>query len=117
MSQSDSQLAAFKAISQEAQSLLRMRQTSDVRDAMERILHITRVQINAKNAALRAADPQASAANQPPVSFQAKISQTPTEKRSRMMWIIVLALWAAVGYMGSQHFHEIFQQPPQAASN
>jgi len=28
----------------------------------------------------------------------------------------VIALWAVVGYLGSQHFHEIFQQPAETAS-
>jgi len=25
-----------------------------------------------------------------------------------MIWVVVLALWAVLGYLGSQHVHEIF---------
>jgi hypothetical protein len=116
MSPTDSQLAAFKAIRQEVQSLMRTRLTSDVRDGLERILHVTRVQINAGNAALQAQAAQDDTNPPKPVGLQERLSQTPTEKRSRMIWVVVLALWAVVGYMGSQHFHEIFQQPAQAAA-
>ena len=116
MSPTDSQLAAFKAIRQEAQSLMRTRLTSDVRDSLERILHITRVQINAGNAALQAASAQDQDSPAKPLGLQERLSQTPTEKRSRIIWVVVIALWAVVGYLGSQHFHEIFQQPAETAS-
>jgi len=116
MSPTDSQLAAFKAIRQEVQSLMRTRLTSDVRDGLERILHVTRVQINAGNAAQQAQAAQDDISPAKPLGLQERLSQTPSEKRSRIIWVVVLALWAVVGYMGSQHFHEIFQQPAQAAA-
>jgi hypothetical protein len=114
MSPTNSQLAAFKAIRQEAQSLLRTRLTSETRESLERILAVTRVQINAGNAALQAQQGQDDNAPVKPLGLQERLSQTPSEKRSRIIWVVVLALWAVVGYMGSQHFHEIFQQPAAA---
>jgi len=115
MSPTNSQLAAFKAIRQETQSLLRTRLTSETREGLERILAVTRVQINAGNAALQAQLAQDDITPAKPLGLQERLSQTPSEKRSRIIWVVVLALWAVVGYMGSQHFHEIFQQPAEAA--
>ncbi|MBT3066896.1 hypothetical protein [Rhodoferax sp. U11-2br] len=112
MSPTDSQLAAFKAIRQEAQSLMRTRLTSEVRDSLERILHITRVQINAGNAALQAQDNPAPAK---PQGLQERLSQTPSEKRSRIIWVVVIALWVVVGYIGSQNIKQILQLPPETA--
>ncbi|MBK1682517.1 hypothetical protein [Rhodoferax fermentans] len=112
MSPTDSQLAAFKAIRQEAQSLMRTRLTSEVRDSLERILHITRVQINAGNAALQAQDNPAPAK---PQGLQERLSQTPSEKRSRIIWVVVIALWVVVGYIGSQNIKQILQIPPETA--
>lgn len=112
MSPTDSQLAAFKAIRQEAQSLMRTRLTSEVRDSLERILHITRVQINAGNAALQAQDNPTPAK---PLGLQERLSQTPSEKRSRIIWVVVIALWVVVGYIGSQNIKQILQIPPETA--
>ena len=112
MSPTDSQLAAFKAIRQEAQSLMRTRLTSEVRDSLERILHITRVQINAGNAALQAQDNPTPAK---PQGLQERLSQTPSEKRSRIIWVVVIALWVVVGYIGSQNIKQILQIPPETA--
>ena len=112
MSPTDSQLAAFKAIRQEAQSLMRTRLTSEVRDSLERILHVTRVQINAGNAALQAQDNPTPAK---PQGLQERLSQTPSEKRSRIIWVVVIALWVVVGYIGSQNIKQILQIPPETA--
>lgn len=112
MSPTDSQLAAFKTIRQEAQSLMRTRLTSEVRDSLERILHVTRVQINAGNAALQAQDNPTPAK---PQGLQERLSQTPSEKRSRIIWVVVIALWVVVGYIGSQNIKQILQIPPETA--
>ncbi|WP_180125566.1 hypothetical protein [Rhodoferax sp. BLA1] len=115
MSPTDSQLAAFKAIRQEAQSLMRTRLTSEVRDSLERILHVTRVQINAGNAALQAQASQDDNIPPKPQGLQERLSQTPSEKRSRIIWVVVIALWVVVGYIGSQNIKQILQLPPKTA--
>lgn len=115
MSPTDSQLAAFKAIRQEAQSLMRTRLTSDVRDGLERILAVTRVQINAGNAARQAEMAQNGDLPPPPTGMQERLSQTPTEKRSRILWIVVLTLWLVVGYLGTQNYKKILQLPSETA--
>lgn len=115
MSLSESQFAAFKAINQQAQRLLHTPQTREVREVMEQIIAISRVQTNKIIDANKVAAPPDDTPVSPMIRMQKAMSRGPSKRVSNIIWAVVAALWIAVGYLGSQHFHEIFQQPAEAA--
>lgn len=115
MSLSESQFAAFKAINQQAQRLLHTPQTREVREVMEQIIAISRVQTNKIIDANKVAAPPDDTPVSPMIRMQKAMSRGPSKRVSNVIWAVVAALWIAVGYLGSQHFHEIFQQPAEVA--
>jgi|GEM_PF-2599328 len=115
MSLSESQFAAFKAINQQAQRLLHTPQTREVREVMEQIIAISRVQTNKIIDANKVDAPPDDTPVSPMIRMQKAMSRGPSKRVSNIIWAVVAALWIAVGYLGSQHFHEIFQQPAEAA--
>lgn len=115
MSLSESQFAAFKAINQQAQRLLHTPQTREVREVMEQIIAISRVQTNKIIDANRVDTPPDDTPVSPMIRMQKAMSRGPSKRVSNIIWAVLAALWIAVGYLGSQHFHEIFQQPAEAA--
>lgn len=115
MSLSESQFAAFKAITQQAQRLQRTQQTREVREVMEQIMAIARVQTNRiieDNKVEAPPEDTPAGPVSPMMRMQKAMSKGPSKKVSNIIWAVVIGLWLIVGYMGSQHFHEIFQQPP-----
>lgn len=114
MSLSESQFAAFKAITQQAQRLQRTQQTKEVQEVIEQIVAIARVQTNKIIDENRAALPPDNTPVSPMVRMQKSMSNGLSPRASNILWAVVIGLWLIVGYMGSQHFHEIFQQPAEA---
>jgi hypothetical protein len=111
MSLSESQFAAFKDINQQAQRLLRTPQTREVHEVMEHIVAITRVQTNKIIDENKVAAPPDDTPVSPMIRMQKAMSRGPSKRVSNIIWVVVAVLWIGVGYMGSQHFHEIFAQP------
>jgi len=109
MSLSESQFAAFKSINQQAQRLMRTPQTREVRDVMEQIIAITRVQTNKIIDENKVEVPPDKTSDGPMLRMQKSLSRGPSKRTSNIIWAIVILLWIVVGYLGSQHMHEIFQ--------
>jgi len=114
MSLSESQLAAFKAITQQVQRLQRNHQTGEVREVMDQIMAIARVQTNRIIDQNRVEPPPDATPVSPMVQMQKNMSKGLSPRASNIVWAVVIGLWLIVGYLGSQHFHEIFQQPATA---
>ena len=117
MSLSESQFAAFKAITQQVQRLQRTPQTREVREVMDQIMHIARVQTNKIIDDNKVETPPDNTPVSPMVRMQKSMSNGLSPRASNILWAVVIALWLVVGYLGSQHFHEIFQQPAQEVQN
>lgn len=109
MSLSESQLAAFKAITHQARRLERTPQTREVREVMDQIMAITRVQTNKIIDENKLEAPPDTTTAGPMLRAQVALSRAPSQKVSNIIWAVVIGLWLIVGYLGSQHFHEIFQ--------
>ena len=109
MSLTESQFAAFKAITQQVQRLQRNHQTKEVSEVMNQIMAIARVQTNRIIEDNKVAAPPDDTPVSPMVRMQKNMSQGFSPRTSNIIWAVVIGLWLVVGYLGSQHFHEIFQ--------
>jgi len=114
MNPTESQAAAFKAITQQVQRLQRTEQTREVREVMEQIAAIARVQNNRIIDDNKVAPPPDNTLASPMMRVQKNLSQGFSQRTSNIMWVVVIGLWVIVSYLGSQHIHEIFQQPANA---
>ena len=111
MSLSESQFAAFKAITQQVQRLQRNPQTKEVREVMDQIAAIARVQSNRIIEENKVEAPPDDTPVSPMDRMQKSMSKGLSPRASNILWAVVIGLWLIVSYLGSQHFHEIFQQP------
>lgn len=109
MSLSESQFAAFKAITQQVQRLQHTSQPREVREVLDQITAIARVQTNKIIDENKVDLPPDTTPKSPMMRAQIAMSRGPSQKTSNIIWGVVIGLWLIVGYLGSQHFNEIFQ--------
>lgn len=109
MNRSESQYAAFKAITQQAQTLQRTSQTKEVRVVIDHIMAIARIQTNLIIDENKVQAPQ----DNTPVTRMSRVQEAiirpPSNKVSNIIWAVLIALWILVSYLGTQNFQAMFQ--------
>lgn len=109
MTPSESQYAAFKAITQQAQRLQRTQQTKEVRAVIDDIMAIARIQANLIIDESQIEAPQDNAPLGAMSRAQEAIIRPPSNRTSNIIWAVLAALWILVSYLGAQNFQAMFQ--------
>lgn len=109
MNPSESQYAAFKAITQQAQRLQRSNQTPEVRAVVDQIMAIARIQTNAIIDGNKVQTPPDNTPDSPMSRAKEAIIRPPSNKVSNIIWAVLAGLWILVSILGTQNFQAMFQ--------
>ncbi|APW45718.1 hypothetical protein [Rhodoferax antarcticus] len=109
MNPSESQYAAFKAITQQAQKLQRTDQTREARALIDQIMTTARIQTNLIVDESMGKVPQDTTPGTPMSRAKEAIINPPSNKVSNIIWAVLVALWILVSYLGTQNFQAMFQ--------